>query len=37
MPTIWKIEQEKDGEIEKVGGGSAKLNDRKATEIYSER
>ena len=28
-PQIWNIEQEKDGEKEKVGGGPAKLNEKK--------
>ena len=28
MPTIWKIEQEKDREKEKVGGRPVKLNEK---------
>ena len=28
-PQIWNIEQEKDREKEKVGGGPAKLNEKK--------
>ena len=28
-PQIWNIGQEKDGEKEKVGGGPAKLNEKK--------
>ena len=29
-PQIWNIEQEKDREKEKVGGGLAKLNEKKS-------
>ena len=32
MSTIWNIEQEKDGEKEKVGGRPAKLNEKKGRE-----
>ena len=33
-PQIWNIEQEKDREKQKVGGGPAQLNEKKATEIF---
>ena len=36
-PQIWNIEQEKDREKEKVGGRSAKLNERKGDKDLEQR
>ena len=36
-PQIWNIEQEKDREKEKVGGRSAKLNERKGDRDLEQR
>ena len=35
-PQIWNIEQEKDREVEKVGGRPAKLNEKKKTKKTKE-